>query len=221
MENNKFEGLEEVELSEVKAEAEVKTLKEYEKLLIAEQGRQDYEKAVNLVNFGCFEQKQETKVDFSRLEKIEIPKKYKGLYDLYRNLDNMHFLFIVALVVNNKGDSNENRAMKPYGYDVLYIETMDEETYQMVLKAGRNNIPSILSKLIVTSYVIDITLWVLSLIVIIGSFILGADNYGLTGINLFTFALTSSAAIITPAAIMLPLIILMKMKYNDYKESKK
>ena len=70
MEQNQFEGLEEVEMVEVKDEEEVSSLKEYEKLLIAERDREDYVKAVTLIKYGCFSQKEVTEVDFSKLEKL-------------------------------------------------------------------------------------------------------------------------------------------------------
>ena len=41
MEQNQFEGLEEVEVADVKPEEDVENLKEYEKLLLAERDRED------------------------------------------------------------------------------------------------------------------------------------------------------------------------------------
>ena len=182
MEQNKFEGLEEVEVSEVKTEDEVQSLKEYEKLLLAERDREDNEKALNLIKFGCFSQKEETTVDFSKLEKITTPKKYRGLYTLYRNLDNMQLLFIAELIENNKGDEDERKDLKPYAYDVIYLETMDEETYEAVCHAGKNNVSSLLSKLVICADVVEIVLWVLTVFMLIASAIVASGSY--TGVNI-------------------------------------
>lgn len=153
MEQNKFELLEEVE-QDIPAQSENKVeLKEYEKLLIAERDRKDYEKAVNLISYGCFEQKEETTIDFNVLELASTPKKYKGLYSLYRNLETMQLVFICPLVENNKGDVDERKDMKPYGYDVIYLETMDNETYEMVVKAAKNNLKSAVSFIYKTAVV--------------------------------------------------------------------
>ena len=54
MEQNQFEGLEEVEQEETLIPDDQKELKEYEKLLLAENNRELTEKAINLVNAGCF-----------------------------------------------------------------------------------------------------------------------------------------------------------------------
>ena len=62
MEQLKVEELEEVEKDDF-VQPEEKKLKEYQKLLLAENNRQAYEKAVNLVKFGCFEQKEETELE--------------------------------------------------------------------------------------------------------------------------------------------------------------
>jgi len=216
MEQNQFEGLEEIEVTDVKPEEEVKGLKEYEKLLLAERDREDYEKALNLIKFGCFEQKQETTMDYSKLEKINNGKKYKGLYSLYRNLDTMQLLFIAELVENNKGDEDERKDMKPYAYDVIYFEQMDEETYKAVCHAGKNNVSSWLSKLVICSDVLTILLWVLSVVLLIGAAIAGSTSY--SGFNLFTYVLINSGTLLAGAVIMVPLTVLMHIKYKKYKE---
>ena len=217
MEQNQFEGLEEVEVAEVKGEEEVKGLLEYEKLLLAERDRQDYEKALNLIKFGCFEQKEITSLDFNHLEKIN-SKKYKGLYTLYRNLDNMQLLFVAELVENNQGDEqNERKDLKPYAYDVIFFEIMDEETYQAVVHAGRNNVSSVLSKLVITADIAEIIVTALAVLAIIGSAIIGADGK-YTGFSLVVYVLINSATFIVGAALGAALLVLMHIRYNKYKD---
>ena len=216
MEQNHFEELEEVEVSDVKPEEEVEALKEYEKLLLAERDREDNEKALNLIKFGCFEQKEETVVDFSKLEKIVTPKKYKGLYTLYRNLDTMQLEFIAELIENNKGAEDERKDLKPYAYDVIYLEKMDEETYNAVCHAGKNNVSSWLSKLVICSDIITIVLWVISLFMLISSAIVASGSY--SGVNIVIYAFANSATFIAAASIMTPLLVLMHIKYKKYKD---
>ena len=131
MQQNQFDLLEEVEKDIEVDPKEVKKLKEYEKLLILERNRKDFEKAKSLIKFGCFEQKNETTIDFSKLELIDTPKKYRGLYQLYRDLETMQLLFVCPLVENNKGDIDERKDLKPYAYDVIYIENMDNENIEL------------------------------------------------------------------------------------------
>ena len=57
MEQNQFEGLDAIEQEEVKINLKPE-LKEYEKLLLAEQERQLVEKARTLLSYGCFEQRK-------------------------------------------------------------------------------------------------------------------------------------------------------------------
>lgn len=216
MEQNKFEELEQVEVSNVKPEEEVETLKEYEKLLLAERDREDNEKALNLIKFGCFNQKEETVVDFSKLEKIVTPKKYKGLYTLYRNLETMQLEFIAELIENNKGADDERKDLKPYAYDVIYLEQMDEETYKAVCHAGKNNVSTWLSKLVVCADVLTIVLWVLTVFMLIASAIVASSSY--TGINIVIYAFANTASYLTAASIMIPLLVLMHIKYKKYKD---
>lgn len=217
MEQNQFEGLEEVEVAEVKKEEDVKGLLEYEKLLLAERDRQDYEKALNLIKFGCFEQKEITSLDFNNLEKINSGKKYKGLYTLYRNLSNMQLLFVAELVENNQGAEDERKDLKPYAYDVIFFEIMDEETYQAVLHAGRNNVSSSISKLVVAADLAEILVTLLAVIAIIGSAIIGADGK-YTGFSLVVYVLINSATFIVGASLGAALLVLMHIRYNKYKD---
>ena len=215
MEQNQFEGLEEVEMAEVKNEAEVNTLKEYEKLLLAERDREDYEKALTLIKFGCFSQKEETTVDYTRLEKIS-SKKYKGLYTLYRDLDKMQLLFIAELVENNKGDEDERKDLKPYAYDVIYLEAMDDETYKAVIHAGRNNVSTFISKLVIIADIAEILITVLAVIALIGSAIVGSSSY--EGFSLVVYMLINSATFIVGASLGAALLVLMHIRFNKYKD---
>ena len=216
MEQNQFEGLEEVEVSDVKPEDEVKGLKEYEKLLLAERDREDNEKALNLIKFGCFNQKEETTIDFSKLEKISTPKKYKGLYSLYRSLDTMQLLFVAELIENNKGADDERKDLKPYAYDVIYLEQMDEETYKAVCHAGKNNVSSVLSKLVVCADILTIVDWVIAVFLLIAGLIVASGSY--TGVNIVIYALVNASTFILAGSIMLPLLVLMHIKYKKYKD---
>lgn len=214
MEQNQFEGLEEVEMAEVKNEEEVSNLKEYEKLLLAERDREDYDKALTLIKFGCFSQKEETTVDYTKLEKVS-SKKYKGLYTLYRDLEKMQLLFIAELVENNKGDEDERKDLKPYAYDVIYIEAMDEETYKAVVHAGRNNVSTYISKLVIVADIAEILITVLAVIALIGSAIVGSSSY--SGFSLVVYMLINSATFLVGAALGAALLVLMHIRFNKYK----
>ena len=113
MEQNQFEGLEEVEQEETLIPDNQKELKEYEKLLLAENNRELTEKAINLVNAGCFNQVEEPVIDFSKYTRIETGRKFRGLYNLYQNNETMELVFICPLVENNKGDVDEKKNMAP------------------------------------------------------------------------------------------------------------
>ena len=96
MENNNIE-LEEVEQDLVN-ETETPTMKEYEKLLLIERSRKEYERARNLIKYGCFEQKEVETIDFSCLELVSGAKAYKGAYHLYRNVNTYELLYVLPLV---------------------------------------------------------------------------------------------------------------------------
>ena len=214
MEQNKFEGLDEVEVSDVKPEEEVKGLKEYEKLLLAERDREDYEKALNLIKFGCFEQKEVTNVDFSKLEKISTPKKYKGLYALYRNLDTMQLEFIAELIENNKGAEDERKDLKPYAYDVIYLEQMDGETYQAVCHAGKNNISSSISVLYKSAFICFFVLIAFGLYCFTYNLISLSGNF----FDRLALGLYYAAPFFVGVFILLPLLVLTSIKYKKYKD---
>ena len=113
MEQNQFEGLEEVEQEETLIPDNQKELKEYEKLLLAENNRELAEKAIHLVNAGSFNHVEEPVIDFSKYTRIEMKRKFRGLYNLYQNNETMELVFICPLVENNKGDVDEKKNMAP------------------------------------------------------------------------------------------------------------
>lgn len=215
MEQNNFEELEAVEIEEKVEYKPEPELKEYQKLLLKEANREDYEKALNLVKFGCFNQEEKESIDFSRLESIPTAKKFKGIYKLYRNLDTMELLFICPLVENNKGDSEENKNMKPYAYDVITIEAMDKEEYQMVKKAARNNLSSVVKTLYYGSFAAFftvLTIWVLTLLFCIIKY----AEQGLESFLTSTFIMLG--AMTGALAVAVPLLLIAAIKYRKYKD---
>lgn len=214
MEQNQFDLLDEVEKDiEVKPEGKPE-LKEYEKLLLAERNRNDFEKAKNLIKFGCFEQKQETSFDFADLEIIPLKKKYKGLYQLYRNTDTMQLMFVCPLVEDNKGDAGERRDLKPYGYDVIYLEVMDSETYHMVSKAAKNNIRNAVS----VAYKTSIVLYFVHIAITVAYFIYNIFAQLSSGFVTALFsAFFYSATYFLGILIATPLLFLIMIKYKKYK----
>ncbi len=210
MEQNQFEMLEEVDKDlEVNVEPQPE-LKEYEKLLLEERNRKDFERAKNLVKAGCFEQKAEKKLDFSKLEKAETKKQYKGLYDLYRDTETMQLMFVCPLVEK----SEEKKDVAPYGYDVIYIELMDNETYDMVMRAARNNLTNAVTVIYRASYVCYFALIALTVYV----FLFNLITYANSG---FSTALSSSlfysASYIAGCVLATGLQTLVSIKYKKYK----
>lgn len=214
MEQNNFELLEEVEQDIPAAPAEKVELKEYEKLLLAERDRKDNEKALSLIKFGCFEQKEEAVLDFNSLELVSTSKKFKGLYSLYRNLETMQLLFVCPLVENNKGDADERKDMKPYAYDVIYLEAMDNETFEMVAKAAKNNLRTKVSfvyKASIVMYFIYIALVVVNSIYIFFQTISSGVLAALTSV------LYNEDVYFTGLIISTILLVLAMIKYKKYK----
>ena len=218
MEKNNVEGLEEIEKDLVCENTEPKVM-EYEKLLIAERDRKDYQKAINLIKFGCFEQVEETSVDFERLTKVNA-KKFKNNYELYRDNETFDLFYIAELVEDNKGDVDERKDLKPYAYDVIKIESMDEETYQHVYKAAKHNLSSLPDFFI---KVANIMYWVMiAVTVIIFAYVLieGLKDQEIT-IELIVSQLLNCIytimTLIGSIAVATPLMVLANIKYNSYK----
>ncbi len=215
MEQNQFEGLEEIE-TENNYIPEENTKKEYEKLLGYERSREDYEKAVNLVKFGCFKQEQKPTVDFSKLEKVNSEKKYKKSYDLFRNLETMELVFVLPLIENNKGDKDERKDLKPYAYDVITTEAMDNETYLMVCKAAKNNLRNpllIAYKGGVIAYCIALVICLYVLVYNFVAYISGNDFFSSLALALFY-----SSTYIVGLIIATFVLVIAKVKLEKYKE---
>jgi len=215
MEQNQFEGLEEVEQEETLIPDNQKELKEYEKLLLAENNRELTEKAINLVNAGCFNQVEEPVIDFSKYTRIETGRKFRGLYNLYQNNETMELVFICPLVENNKGDVDEKKNMAPYAYDCIITEAMDEETYQMVLKAAKHNISVFVPALRITAYVVYLAFAAIGLVIWAMAFFTMVDQ---SFVQAVYFSCLYACGFITADVIGLPLLFLMEMKYRKYKE---
>ena len=99
-----------VDMEEIVIEnSSAKTKKEYEKILRREENRQKNVKASNLVKLGCFEQKEEASLDFSKLDKITYGKPFQKIYDLYEDREgNLLYVYgkteeeLKALTVNDR-----------------------------------------------------------------------------------------------------------------------
>ncbi len=203
METLKIEKEEEFELED-EIKEEIKPSLEYEKLLSEERDRADNEKARNLVKFGCFNQKQESKLDFTKFQKIAQKKKFKGVYDLYRNLDTMELTFIAPLVEQKE---NANK-MAPYAYDVITLEYMDNETYEAVCHAAKNNISSFVSVLYKATYISYCVFALFSVFIFL---------YKWIGEN-FSTALLLGGPLLGFTVLALPILVLMTIKYKKYLE---
>ena len=212
MESLKVEELEEVEKDDFVPEKEEKPL-EYEALLTAENNRQAYEKAINLIKFGCFKQEELPEIDFNKYEKIE-GKKYKGLYELYRNTETMELVFICPLVEVNKADLDNTKELAPYAYDGIITNAMDEETYQMVCVAAKNNLGGLTKTLYITTFVLWIASIVVTLTIFLWSFISSVDG-GASISQTMIFSLFYAGPVFAGTVITAPLLVLMRIKYKN------
>ena len=216
MEQNQFDLMEEPEQDLVYEGKPTPELKEYEKLLIAERNRKDYEKAVSLVKAGCLKQTEvKGAYDFSKLEKIETKKKYKGIYTLYRNVETMQLYFICPLVENNKGDDSAKQDIKPYGYDVVELELMDDKTYREVIKAANNTLHPVARNLYVTSWILYVLEIVVFVLLFFYALIVSIDG-GAKG-QAFFQALNYAEGPLAGIVISTPILVLAKIKYDKYK----
>jgi len=214
MEENKFEQLEEIE-TDLKVE-NTKKLMAYEELLIKEYNRSMLAKATNLINAGCFEQKEESTFDFTSYDYLKTEKSFKG-YKLYQNKENKSLVLIYPLVENNKGDVDERHDLKPYAYDVIYVDNMDDETYKNVMKAAKNNLDpklNILYKTSLIGYIVYLALFVINFIF---SLIYTFDQ-GITGATILTNILSMNAIWIVGFALSTPVLALLIMKFRKYKD---
>ncbi|MBR6072381.1 MAG: hypothetical protein IKP77_06110 [Acholeplasmatales bacterium] len=214
MEQNQFDELEPVEVEKNSSASNVE-LKEYEKLLLAEANRKLREKAETLVGIGCFEQKEETVVDFNEYDHINYGNKYRGRYSLYQNKGSMDLVFICPLVENNKGDVDENKSMKPYAYDCIFVETMDDETYDAVCHAAKNNLSSSVKVLYRASFISFFVMLAITAFVFIFNLISASSN---GFVNALASAFFYTATFFAMDLIMLPLLVLISIKYKKYKD---
>lgn len=212
MQKNNVEMLEEIEKDLEVSTEETPELKEYEKLLLEERDRRDLEKAKSLIDAGCFSiVENEPTLDMSKLEYVPSKRKFKGLYDLYRNVETHELLYVSPLVE----DINEDKKnIKPYGYKVLYIESMDAETYEMVIKAAKNNIKNSVSKVYKLAFILYFTILAITLFNVVYIFI----NTLSTGIlAAFAAIIYNCDAYLVGMLIATILLVPMMIKYKKYK----
>lgn len=109
-------------------------LKEYQKLLFSDEARLKVVRAKELIRLGCFDQYQKKvgEVNFNDLKKLEYAKKYKD-HELYENVVDNTLYYIEIL---DEEDKEGNK--KVYGYDIVEIDNVDEETFDKLLNAHKH-----------------------------------------------------------------------------------
>lgn len=214
MEEMKVEELEPIEVEKTEYKEAETQPKQFEKLLALEADREDNEKALTLIKYGCFEEAEVQEIDYSELVVVQAPKKLKGLYTLYRKKNTNELLYVCPLLENNKGDKDENKDMKPYAYSVIYLDTMDNETLEMVKKAGSNNSVTLASFLYKTAFISYCIYAAWSVFVFICVFI---DYIGTSFQSAYTNATLIAGTPLGIAIAALPLLVLMVIKYRKYK----
>ena len=184
-------------------------MKEFEKLLFEDFKRQECDKATLEVELGLFEQKEETTFDYSLYTQMST-KKYKRLYDLYRHNETGELAYVCPLIENNEGSEDERKDMVPYAYDVLYLEYLDEETYEKVKKAGIHE-TSHVPTLYIASWVSYFVLLALNIAILI--FLLISSN----GFDFATYIWVSGSTLGAQVIATL-LLTLVSIKYHNYKD---
>ena len=184
-------------------------MKEFEKLLFEDMKRQECDKALLEVELGLFEQKEETTFDYASYTKMS-SKKYKRLYDLYKHNETGELAYVCPLIENNEGSEDENKEMTPYAYDVLYLEYLDEETFEKVKKAGIHE-TSHVPTLYVASWVAYFVLLALNIAVLIFTII--ASN----GFDFTTYMIVAGS-ILGAQVVATLLLTLVSIKYHNYKD---
>ena len=106
--------------------------------------------------------------------------------------------------------------MAPYAYDCIVTDAMDEETYQMVCKAAKNNISRFIPALRMAAYILYIATAVIGLLIGVSSFLLTIDANGFW--KSLVSALNTVGVFIAAELLALPLLFLMEIKYRGYKE---
>ena len=189
-------------------------MKEFEKLLFEDFKRQECEKALLEVELGLFEQKEETTFDLSVYTQMS-SKKYKRLYDLYRHNETGELVYVCALVENNEGAEDERKDMTPYAYDVLYLEYLDEETYEKVKKAGVHE-----TSKVPTLYVASWVLYIVNAVIALSMILYTIFTSSSTLLNTLMSALYTVQSNINAAIVATPLLAILSIKYKSYKEEK-
>lgn len=211
MEQNQFDGLEEIEQEEVQLNLKPE-LKEYEKLLLAEQERQLVERARTLLSYGCFDQKEETVLDFKILSRLDA-KKFKGKYDLYQNVETGELVWICPLTETN----DDGKALKPYAYDCIIIDKMDDETYQEVIKAANHNLRSLASVCYKGGIISYIVLLVFTLLVFINNIIGYFDSGSYNPFESIVGAINSTGVFFGFDVVIALVLVLVSIKYKKFK----
>jgi hypothetical protein len=189
-----------VELEELHIEdSSAKTKKEYEKILIREENRQKNVKAQNLVKLGCFDQKEEKSVDFSKLDKITYEKPFQKIYDLYEDREG-NLLYIYG--------KTEGEDTKPYAYDVIYVETVSDEDYKKVYKAQSFEGAGLIKGLYITTFILWIVSIVITLCIVI--YYMFSGDYG------FIDILTNSVSYLFFIAIITALLAITNVSYRKF-----
>ena len=183
-------------------------MKEFEKLLLEDTKRRENEKALTELKLGLFEQKEEETFDFSNYTLITYGKKYKGLYDLYQNNETFELVYVCPLVENNEGSEEERKDLAPYAYDVLYLELLNAEEYNMVKEASVHENSTGINFLCYSAIALTCLLWALTFATIVASIITIKE---FTSIVLLTAPLISGSV---TATILLPILL---MKWRKFK----
>lgn len=185
-------------------------MKEFEKIILEDKKRKLMIKANDEIKLGLFEQKEETSFDYTLYNKMTYNKKYKGLYDLYQNKETNELLMVCPLVENNKDDYNERKDLVPYAYDILYLEYLDDETYNTVKKAAVHE----KTKLIDVFHVIAVVFYFIYALLTIGfTLYYIVKSKSLTDTTLIFGSLWAGLGVYTA---LLPILL---MRYRQFKAS--
>lgn len=188
-----------VDMEEIVIEnSSAKTKKEYEKILRREENRQKNVKASNLVKLGCFEQKEEASLDFSKLDKITYGKPFQKIYDLYEDREG-NLLYVYG--------KTEEEGTKAYAYDVIYLETVTDEEYKKLYKAHTFEGASFIKGLYITTFV----LWIVSIVISLSIVI-----YYLASGTSFIDMLINSLSYVFFIAIITALLAIVNTTYRKY-----
>ncbi len=188
-----------VDMEEIVIEnSSTRTKKEYEKILMREENRKKNVKASNLVKLGCFDQKEESTLDFSKLDKITYGKPFQKLYDLYEDREG-NLLYVYA--------KTEEDGTKPYAYDVIYLETVSDEDYKKLYRAHTFEGASFIKGLYITTFV----LWIVSIVIACSIII-----YYLASGTSFMDMLINSLSYVFFIAIITALLAITNTSYRKY-----